>query len=89
MTDQKSNLSQRVTTHSYDLTGLGVLRAVKHYIISKMAPEEENFAGGPGWKCLLLLGVLHGLGRIAGWGIFLFGPRAKLLISTLRSKPKN
>ena len=83
---QKDTPSQKVSTASYDLTGTALPRIVKHYFISKTAPKEENFAGGPGWKCLLLLGFLHGLGRIAGWGVSLMGLKARTMITRLQNK---
>ncbi len=82
----KQDLSLRVTHSSYDLTGADHYRVAKHYFISKMAPKEENYAGGPGWKCLLLLSFLHGLGLVAGWGIYLFCTQAKTLITTIQKK---
>lgn len=82
---QRDNLLLRVTQPSYDLAGVDRYRVTKHFFISKMAPKNENFAGGPGWKCLLLLGALHGLGKAAGWGIFLFGTQARKIITRLQS----
>lgn len=85
----RDELALRVTQPSYDLTGADRHRVIKHFFISKMAPREENFAGGPGWKCLLLLSFLHGLGVIAGWGLYLFGPQAKTLIGHIqRRRPR-
>ncbi len=78
------HLTLRVTQPSYDLAGANHYRVTKHFFISKMTPEKENFAGGPGWKCLLLLGALHGLGKAAGWGIFLFGTQARTIITRLQ-----
>lgn len=83
---KKDSLLLRVSNHSYDLTGVGLPRIIKHYFISKVTPLKENFAGGPGWKCLLLLIVLHGLGRVAGWGIFLFGTQAKAIVLQIQKK---
>lgn len=80
------NLTLRVTQPSYDLAGTDHHRVTKHYFISKMAPKKENFAGGPGWKCLLLLSVLHGFGKVAGWGIFLFGTQTKAVIAQVQQR---
>jgi hypothetical protein len=75
----------RITNSNYDTTGLEIERVVKHYFVSQKAPPE-NFAGGPGWKCLAVLWVVHKLGVVAGWGIHFFGPRAKAAVEGLQRR---
>lgn len=57
-----------VTSKRYDVTGCDIFRVTKHFFISKLGPYD-NFAGGPGRKCLVVLLLMHVFGRVISWSL--------------------
>lgn len=74
----------KTTNYHFDITGTEISRVGKHCIISKFVPYED-FGGGPGWKCLSILFVLHYLGPISGWLLIHFEKQIEALF-TIRQK---
>jgi len=62
----------------FDISGQEVSRVGKHCVISKFA-RYEDFGGGPGLKCLLILFFLHYLGRLTGWMLICFEKQIRTL----------
>ena len=56
---------QTIMTRGYDLRSNSLLRIARHFFLSRLVPVG-NMGGGPGWRCLLVLGVIH----IVGGGVF-------------------
>jgi hypothetical protein len=56
-------MSKQITNSRFDMTGNTVMRVTKHSFVSKLAPYED-FAGGPGWKCLLAALLMHYFGGV-------------------------
>ncbi len=51
-----------ITSKQFDLPGREIGRVIRLSILNRVLPLG-NLQGGPGWRCLLVLGVLHGVGR--------------------------
>ncbi len=54
---------KRPVNKRYDLAGNGLLRVVKLSAIARFVPVG-NLRGGPGIRCLAVLGILHYFGGI-------------------------
>ncbi len=53
-------------TDQCDLGGNSILRLTRFYVVSRVLPMGNN-RGGPGWKCLLTLIILHYFGVPLYW----------------------
>lgn len=62
----------------YDLRGLELARLIKIALIGKYVPMG-NFRGGPGLRCLAVLGILHYLGYPLYLLLARYGHRLQLL----------
>lgn len=58
----QNDIEQTVLSGRYDLTGNGISRTFLQQVYSRVIPMG-NFSGGAGLRCLLVLLVLHGVGR--------------------------
>jgi len=58
--------NKEMFNHRYDLAGGTMFRLIKHLLIHKFIPLGNLF-GGPGAKCLIMLFLLHYLGRPIYW----------------------
>lgn len=59
---QASEKRERVLNGRYDLSGNGILRVFRHQLLAKCIPMGIS-RGGAGFKCLLVLGVVHYFGN--------------------------
>lgn len=73
---------KRVLSKSYDVMGHGILRLIKLAVIGKGIPIG-NLRGGPGVRCLAVLGVLHYFGYPLYWVNAKYGQHLGLLRSVL------
>jgi hypothetical protein len=78
-------MSHKVTDRRYDMTGESVLRITKHSFISKFAPYED-FAGGPGWKCLVAASLMHYFGGIISWFLIRYEQKLKATARSFLAK---
>ena len=60
--NQKIEKRQRVLNRRYDLTGNSIFRVFRYQLLAKFIPMG-NYRGGPGLKCMLVLGVVHYFGK--------------------------
>jgi len=57
---------QTVMTKNFDISGNGIIRLVRFYLLGRILPMGNNH-GGPGWRCLLVLMLFHFWGRQCYW----------------------
>lgn len=56
------DVDQPVFTRRCDIAGNGIYRTFRQQVYARILPMG-NFRGGAGLRCLLVLSVLHGIGR--------------------------
>lgn len=78
-------MNKKVTSNRFDMTDGSVLRITKHCVISKFAPYED-FAGGPGWKCLTAATCMHYFGGLIGWLLIRHEQNMKSLMRSFLTK---
>ena len=59
---QASEKKEGVLNGRYDLSGNSILRVFRHQLLAKCIPMGIS-RGGAGFKCLLVLGVVHYFGN--------------------------
>lgn len=64
-------MGKKVMNCGYDLSSSPVHRVLRHYLLSRLIPMGV-YRGGAGLKCLLVVLVIHSLGRPIFWFITRF-----------------
>ncbi len=63
--ESSMNNKKLINTH-FDISGNSIIRLTRFFLLSRVIPLGDN-RGGPGLKCLLVLGVFHYFGRQLYW----------------------
>ncbi|MCP3931681.1 MAG: hypothetical protein GY705_21575 [Bacteroidetes bacterium] len=58
--------NKKLTTTRFDINGNSIVRLTGFYLLSRIIPMGDN-RGGPGIKCLLVLGLFQYWGRQVYW----------------------